>query len=201
MSDFITDVERQYEMYCKIAEEHGFIDLNAKKNGFRCTTKSNEFNAGWIAFTGAVAAVRDEQQAIIDDLIYKAELRESDHRALLVKYQATKKCWEDVGGKCEELKAQLNNMEVCYIEKKKEVEELQKTNISLEAGLRKNSKNKQKLLGKNIELQKRIDEALQEVKGLERFTGEDCIADFDVLQGAVSHACKRLEKTLRGAND
>ena len=46
--------------------------------------------------------------------------------------------------------------------------------------------------------QKRIDEALQEVKGLERFTGEDCIADFDVLQGAVSHACKRLEKALRG---
>ncbi len=87
MSDFITDVERQYEMYCKIAEEHGYIDLNAKKNGFRCTTKSIEFNAGWIAFVGAVAAVRDEQQAIIDDL-----------------------------------KAQLNNMEACYIEKKKQVE-------------------------------------------------------------------------------
>lgn len=87
MSEFITDVEQQYEVYCKIAEEHGFIDLNAKKNGFRCTTKSNEFNAGWIAFVGAVAAVRDEQQAIIDDL-----------------------------------KAQLNNMEACYIEKKKQVE-------------------------------------------------------------------------------
>ena len=91
MSDFITDVERQYEVYCKIAEEHGFIDLNAKKNGFRCTTKSNEFNAGWIAFTGAVAAVRDEQQAIIDNL-----------------------------------KTQLNNMEACYIEKKKQVEDQQK---------------------------------------------------------------------------
>ena len=125
MSDFITDVERQYEMYCEIAEEHGFIDLNAKKNGFRCTTKSSEFNAGWIAFTGAVAAVRDEQQAIIDDLIYKAKLRESDHRALLVKYQATKKCWEGVSGKCEELKTQLKNMEACYIEKKKERDELQ----------------------------------------------------------------------------
>ncbi len=84
MSDFITDVERQYELYCKIAEEHGFIDLGAKKNGFRCTTKSNEFNAGWIAFVGAVAAVRDEQQAIIDNL-----------------------------------KAQLNNMETCYIGIKK----------------------------------------------------------------------------------
>ena len=88
MSDFITDVERQYELYCKIAEEHGFIDFNAKKSGFRCTTKSNEFNAGWIAFAGAVAAVRDEQQTIIDNL-----------------------------------KAQLNNMEACYIEKKKRVED------------------------------------------------------------------------------
>ena len=66
------------------------------------------------------------QQAIIDDLIYKAKLRESDHRALLVKYQATKKCWEDVSGKCEELKTQLNNMEACYIEKKKQVEDQHK---------------------------------------------------------------------------
>ena len=68
------------------------------------------------------------------------------------------KGWNARQGEIDELKAQLNNMEACYIEKKKEVEGLQKTNISLEAGLRKNSKNKQKLLGKNIELQKRIDE-------------------------------------------
>lgn len=67
-SEFITDVEQQYEVYCKIAEEYGFIDLNAKKNGFRCTTKSNEFNAGRIAFTGAIAAMREDQQAKIDEL-------------------------------------------------------------------------------------------------------------------------------------
>lgn len=67
-SEFIADVEQQYEMYCKIAEEHGFIDLNAKKNGFRCTTKLNEFNAGWIAFTGAIAAMREDQQSKIDEL-------------------------------------------------------------------------------------------------------------------------------------
>ena len=101
MSDFITDVERQYEVYCKIAEEHGFIDLNAKKNGFRCTTKSNEFNAGWIAFTGAVAAVRDEQQAIIENL-----------------------------------KAQLNNMEACYIEKKKRVEAVSQVLCELKESLK-----------------------------------------------------------------
>lgn len=101
MSDFITDVERQYEVYCKIAEEHGFIDLNAKKNGFRCTTKSNEFNAGWITFTGAVAAVRDEQQAIIENL-----------------------------------KAQLNNMETCYIEKKKQVEAVSQVLCELKESLK-----------------------------------------------------------------
>ena len=38
------------------------------------------------------------------------------------------------------------------------IDDLQKTIVSLEAGLRKNSSNKQKLLSKNIELQKRVDE-------------------------------------------
>ena len=115
MSDFITDVERQYEMYCKIAEEHGFIDLNAKKNGFRCTTKSNEFNAGWIAFTGAVAAVRDEQQAKIE----KLEIELSTTKQVLGNVIDMEVA------KVDDLKAQLNNMEACYIEKKKECEELQ----------------------------------------------------------------------------
>ena len=68
MSNFITDVEQQYEVYCKIAEDYGFIDFNAKKNGFRCTTKSNEFNAGWVAFTGAVSAMRDDKQSEINQL-------------------------------------------------------------------------------------------------------------------------------------
>lgn len=85
-------------------------------------------------------------------------------------YYFAHKAWQYRQQEIDQLKAQLNNMEACYIGKKKECE------------------------GR----QKRIDEVLQEVKGLERFTGEDCIADFDVLQGAVSHACKRLEKTLRG---
>ena len=38
------------------------------------------------------------------------------------------------------------------------IDDLQKTIVSLEAGLRKNSSNKQKLLSKNIELQKRVGE-------------------------------------------
>jgi hypothetical protein len=68
MIDFMGDVERQYEHYCNLAEEYGFLDKTAAKNGFRSTTKSNEFNAGWIAWTGAIAAMREDQQSKIDDL-------------------------------------------------------------------------------------------------------------------------------------
>ncbi len=96
--------------------EKWFRSLNA--NGKTVYFLGNEHKVSEMAW--------NHQQAIIDDLIYKAKLRESDHRALLVKYQATKKCWEDVGGKCEELKAQFNNMEACYIEKKKELEDQHK---------------------------------------------------------------------------
>lgn len=128
--------------------------------------------------------VCQERQAKINELIYRAKLRESNHLALLVKYQATKKCWEDVSGKCEELKTQLNNMEACYIEKEKE---LQKTNISLEAGLRKNSKNKQKLLGKNIELQKRIDAALE-------------IAKQGIRKQGGDYYLEKLEQALKGGD-
>lgn len=84
----------------------------------------------------------------------------------------------------EQLKTLLNNMEACYIEKKKQVEELQKTNISLEAGLRKNSKNKQKLLGKNIELQKRIDEALEDLEYPTAPWDETIASVVKVLRGA-----------------
>ena len=69
----------------------------------------------------------------------------------------------------------------------KQIEELQKTNISLEAGLRKNSKNKQKLLGKNIELQKRIDEALVIIEKHSRYV------PFSAEQA--------IREALRGAND
>ncbi|WP_291341352.1 hypothetical protein [Acinetobacter sp. UBA801] len=124
MSDFITDVEQQYEVYCKIAEEHGFIDLNAKKNSFRCTTKLNEFNAGWIAFTGAVATVRDEQQSIIDQLNSVLEERTKEWLQAI----ECRSYFENVAKPLKEenynLKAQLNNMEQCYIQLKQEHNEL-----------------------------------------------------------------------------
>ena len=84
----------------------------------------------------AYKAGQQSMQAIIDDLIYKAKLRESDHQALLVKYQATKKCWEDMGKKCESLKAQLNNMEACYIGKKKQVEAVSQVLCELKESLK-----------------------------------------------------------------
>lgn len=114
-----------------------------------------------------------KQQAIIDEHTEVIKLQDADLR----KYEK----------QIESLKAQLNNMEACYIEKKKECEELQKTNISLEAGLRKNSKNKQKLLGKNIELQKRIDEALVIIEKHSRYI------PFSAEQA--------IREALRGAND
>lgn len=122
--------------------------------------------------------VWNHQQAIIDDLIYKAKLRESDHQALLVKYQATKKCWEDMGKECESLKAQLNNMEACYIQVKKEEVEDQ---------------------------QKRIDGALFEMQQLSLMLSKDIDGYEDPAQicqsEGVDMGVRILEKALRGAND
>ena len=42
-----------------------------------------------------------------------------------------------------------------------EIDELKATIVKYEAGLRKNKANKHKILAKNIELQKRVDEALR----------------------------------------
>ena len=86
-------------------------------------------------------------------------------------------------------------------EKQSKIDELEKLRGLDEMAINQIAHANQQWQLKCGELQKRVDAALQEIKGLERFTGEDCIADFEVLQGAVSHACKRLEKALRGAND
>ncbi|MGA4742224.1 hypothetical protein ACPC5Q_02495 [Acinetobacter junii] len=53
-------------------------------------------------------AVWQHQQSKIDELQYKAKLRESDHQALLVKYQATKKCWEDISKEKDELQKRVD---------------------------------------------------------------------------------------------
>ena len=57
-------------------------------------------NTGWWAW--------QYRQNEVDELQYKAKLRESDHQALLVKYRATKKCWEDMSKEKDELQKRVD---------------------------------------------------------------------------------------------
>lgn len=150
--------------------------------------KSLNENGRVTYFLGQEGRISEEawnhQQAIIDEHTEVIKLQDADLR----KYEK----------QIESLKAQLNNMEACYIEKKKERDELQKTNISLEAGLRKNSKNKQKLLGKNIELQKRIDEYEKLTTSIRNEF--DLWSDDSEFADVIEAQIENLE-ALRGAND
>ncbi|MDX8202049.1 hypothetical protein SLJ91_01255 [Acinetobacter pittii] len=101
MIEFIEDAERQYEIFCKLAEEYGFLDINAAKNGFRCTVKKPEFNAGWISFTGGVASCRDEAEK------FKAEI--SKLKAELVKVNTTQ--WQPIDTAPKDRKILLRNHE------------------------------------------------------------------------------------------
>ena len=87
------------------------------------------------------------------------------------------KGWNARQGEIDDLKAQLNNMEACYIEKKKELEDQQK----------------------------RIDEALFEMRQLSLILSEDVDGYKDPAQicqsEGVDMGVKILEKALRGAND
>ncbi|MDC4790787.1 hypothetical protein NQ839_00925 [Acinetobacter baumannii] len=56
----------------------------------------------------AYEAGQQSMQAKVEELTYKANLRESDHQALLVKYQATKKCWEDISKEKAELQKRVD---------------------------------------------------------------------------------------------
>ena len=67
------------------------------------------------------------------------------------------------------------------------IDDLQKTIISLEAGLRKNSSNKQKLLSKNIELRAVLK----------------CVSEhFEMndLDGCMPRVFEMIQEALRGAN-
>ena len=57
-----------------------------------------------------IAFLKGQQasQSKVDELQYKAKLRESDHQALLVKYQATKKCWEDMSKEKDKLQKRVD---------------------------------------------------------------------------------------------
>ena len=88
-------------------------------------------------------------------------------------HKVSEMAWNHQQAIIDSLKAQLNNMEACYIEKKKELEELH---------------------GK-------AQKALQEVSGASCFVNEDAAKDFDFLQGAVLRSYSRIEETLRGEHE
>lgn len=75
----------------------------------------NKFNEEFGFYPNMAMTVADlvwqHQQAKVEELTYKAQLRESDHQALLVKYQATKKCWEDISKEKAELQKRVEILE------------------------------------------------------------------------------------------
>lgn len=62
-------------------------------------------------FAGVESAIRhtwNYRQTEVDELTYKAKLRESDYQALLAKYQVTKKCWNERSKENGELQERLD---------------------------------------------------------------------------------------------
>ena len=124
------------------------------------------------------------QQSKVDELEHKAKLRESDHKALLVKYQATKKCWEDISKEKEELQTQLS---------------LQRQRVkAFEEELTSSRKY-------GDELQKRVDAAFRVLSQLnalddeahKRWKREACMFSQGE-SNAYEHAVRLLEQALKG---
>lgn len=81
------------------------------------------------------------------------------------------------------------------------IDDLQKTIVSLEAGLRKNSSNKQKLLSKNIELQKRVDLTLNIITDIKKAGIEmEKTPNVHKVGMVLINFMSGLEIALRGAN-
>lgn len=107
----------QYQNSIKEFNEHtrlefeNFIQTNGSdrnKLQLRCTPFTDK-KGGYGSFDLDFGlSVYQHQQSKVDELQYKAKLRESDHQALLVKYQATKKCWEDMSKEKDELQKRLD---------------------------------------------------------------------------------------------
>ena len=89
----------------KFIQSHG-SDRN--KLQLRCTPYTDK-KGGYGSFDLDFGlSVYQHQQSKVDELQYKAKLRESDHQALLVKYRATKKCWEDMSKEKDELQKRVD---------------------------------------------------------------------------------------------
>lgn len=78
------------------------------------------------------------------------------------------------------------------------VEELQEKCDGLLELVKYDTKAQAEMLDKIDELKKRVDKALQEIKGAARWIDEDASGDSDWLKGGALHALKRLEQALKG---
>ncbi|MDK2220902.1 hypothetical protein [Acinetobacter baumannii] len=83
----------------------GYVTWHEAGGMYVANDDDYECMADWM--NGAFAIHR-KMQAKVEELEHKAGLRESDHKALLVKYQATKKCWEDISKEKDELQKRVD---------------------------------------------------------------------------------------------
>ena len=139
----------------------------------------SEFNAGWIAFVGAVAAVRDEQQAKIDELNQHIKRLESK--------------LDSLGADRQELVGQVNDLQKqnAWLSDVAERENNRANN------LQQDKTSTTILLGKTIQeknkLQKRINEGLVCVD-----QAKDGFYGYSSDGGDVDNLTKNIEKSLRG---
>lgn len=168
-------------------------------NGSRKFDAANleSFNEKWEVYANAW----QHQQSKVDELEHKAKLRESDHKALLVKYQATKKCWEDISKEKEELQRR-NQMLNDNIKEQGQKLVYQNEVIETQA---------EKLLGlrnEKAELQKRVDAAFRVLSQLnalddeahKRWKREACMFSQGE-SNAYEHAVRLLEQALKGGGE
>ena len=112
----------------KFIQSHG-SDRN--KLQLRCTPYTDK-KGGYGSFDLDFGlSVYQHQQSKVDELQYKAKLRESDHQALLVKYRATKKCWEDMSKEKDELQKRVDELHTAF----KQLIEMENESISFEHDL------------------------------------------------------------------
>ena len=95
-----SEFESREAFECIFGDE-GEIDLSKDETG------EYSFQPSRFAYSFFLAAWQ-YRQTEVGELQYKAKLRESDHQALLVKYRATKKCWEDMSKEKDELQKRVD---------------------------------------------------------------------------------------------
>lgn len=214
MKEFNENTRMEFEEFI---QSHG-SDRN--KLQLRCTPYTSK-KGGYGSFDLDFGlCVYQHQQSKVDDLEHKAKLRESDHKALLVKYQATKKCWEDISKEKEELQRRnqmLNDNikeqgqklvyqnEVIETQSEKllglrnEKAELQKNINLLKEALDIKEQLNQKLREREDELQKRVNSTLKVVQSMRNEVKHGHMSDEEVQM--LSSFADDLEQALNGGGE